>query len=134
MVSPVQIFDHFHHMENVATSEQLTGVRPVNHSCRVCHETGVARSAASAKDCLECHKENMWLGSQLPDSTAQLARASSFERAMHGTCVACHERERERVEKPALADCGTCHPTLRARRSDTQQAAGPGENAGATRL
>jgi Ni/Fe-hydrogenase subunit HybB-like protein len=115
MARPVRIFDHFHHMEAVAVKEQLTGFQPVNRSCAVCHAAGQAESAASAKDCLECHKEDMWLGGAPPDTTVQLTWASGFEQAMHHTCIACHERERERVKKPTLAECGTCHPTLRAR-------------------
>jgi hypothetical protein len=56
----------------------------------------------------------MWLVGAPPDSAVVLAWASGYERAMHGTCIRCHEREREAAGKPALADCGTCHPSLRA--------------------
>jgi hypothetical protein len=115
MVVPVQIFDHFHHMAAVAARDHLPGTHPANASCGVCHAAGMVKSAASATDCMECHRENMWIGAALPDTSVQLIRASSFERAMHGTCIACHLRQRDRVEKPALADCATCHVTLRRR-------------------
>jgi hypothetical protein len=37
---------------------------------------------------------------------------------MHRTCIACHERKRESVDRPALADCSTCHEELRGRAAD----------------
>jgi hypothetical protein len=44
-----------------------------------------------------------------------MRRASGYRVAMHDTCIACHEKERERTGRPELADCSTCHSELRYR-------------------
>jgi cytochrome c2 len=41
--------------------------------------------------------------------------ATPFREAMHQTCVTCHKTESTRLDKPLLADCQTCHETLRSR-------------------
>ena len=113
MLRPTRIFDHFHHMQAVAAAEKLPGRHPANHSCDECHTGKAVRSSAATRNCLECHRENMWLAGSPPDSAVGLACASSYQRAMHGTCIECHEREQLKPEKAGLADCGTCHPSLR---------------------
>jgi hypothetical protein len=44
-----------------------------------------------------------------------MRRASGYRVAMHDTCIACHEKEKERTGRPKLADCSTCHLELRYR-------------------
>jgi hypothetical protein len=106
MVDPTVVFDHERHWDWVAEDEGLNGLRPANQSCAVCHTPGLARTAATAKPCLECHDDDAWLDE--PDH-ADLARAPSFLEAMHGTCVPCHQEEAAKGDRPHLGDCATCH-------------------------
>ncbi len=93
--SPTSTFDHEFHVEQVEPSG--------NESCDECHEGG--HSASTAVECVECHT-NMG-----PDEDGQPFDyiAPSYEDAMHGSCMECHEDEAERLNKPELPYCTTCH-------------------------
>lgn len=109
-----RIFDHAEHMRSVASAETLKGMQPRNRSCGICHERGRAKSAANAKSCLDCHRQNMMLVGA-PAQAGDLGNASSYMEAMHGTCLLCHRREAVNRAQPHLPECATCHPTLRPR-------------------
>jgi len=125
MVFPTTIFDHAFHTGAVAEKEKLGGLYPSNHSCGHCHGEDQPKTADGVKTCFECHREDMWLVGK-PDSTMDLMNARSFRDAMHGTCIECHTREKERVAKPHLDECATCHRSLQAR----LVSAGPGQPEG----
>ena len=111
LTDPTELFDHSAHLTFVAHKENLSGVQPQNQSCDICHSTGQAKTAANAKTCYECHREDM----RLPDEAVErvdLAHASSYETAMHATCLACHTQKAVELGKPHLPECGTCHPSL----------------------
>jgi hypothetical protein len=93
--SPTSTFDHQFHVATVEPGG--------NQSCDKCHEGG--HSASTAVQCVECHK-NMG-----PNKDGQPFNyvAPSYEDAMHGLCIKCHEAEAERLNKPELASCATCH-------------------------
>ncbi len=114
MVDETKIFDHFRHMEAVAIEEELAGWFPENHSCSVCHTAGQAKSSAGAESCFECHDQNMSIA-QHPKHGQDFKYAPSFQTAMHKTCITCHKEEAERVNRPHLADCSTCHESIRSR-------------------
>jgi Ni/Fe-hydrogenase subunit HybB-like protein len=118
MFSETLIFDHAYHLRAVADSERLAGPFPTNRSCVHCHAVAEAKTAASAKPCLECHRSNTDWRAQY-DSAADLARAPSFLEAMHGRCLACHEREAARRHRPELRECSTCHASLKPRGDST---------------
>ncbi|MFZ5979156.1 MAG: NrfD/PsrC family molybdoenzyme membrane anchor subunit [Candidatus Zixiibacteriota bacterium] len=114
MNAPSCIFNHENHLKFVAEDARLAGWRPENHSCLQCHPDDSPKTAANAKDCLTCHDKNMFLsGHFLAD--IDLKQANSFMEAMHLTCVECHKKEADRLDKPHLSDCSTCHELLRAR-------------------
>ena len=81
--------------------------------------TGTARSAGDAKPCLECHRKDMVPEGALEEPDGNMRWVVGYRAAMHGTCVRCHEREKDRVERPALADCSNCHAEIRRRPVDT---------------
>jgi hypothetical protein len=108
MVHETRIFDHFLHMKRVADAENLAGWHPANHSCTVCHAPDAPKTADSAGSCLACHESDMM---PVKEIGVDLKMASSFQSAMHGLCISCHRRQEE--SKPGLADCSTCHPSLR---------------------
>jgi hypothetical protein len=114
MEGPTEVFEHTSHFASVAEREKLAGWIPENRSCAVCHATGTPRGAASAKPCLECHKEDM-AATREPDGPLALSEARGYRTAMHDTCISCHEQERERVKRPGLAECANCHEALRPR-------------------
>jgi cytochrome c553 len=35
--------------------------------------------------------------------------APSYEDAMHGSCIECHEAEAQKLNEPLLPSCATCH-------------------------
>jgi len=114
MTGDTLIFDHFQHMQAVAIREKLSGWFPQNHSCSVCHSQSQAKSAESAESCFECHDQDMSIA-QHPKLGHEFKYAPSFQTAMHQTCIKCHQREAESVGRPRLADCSTCHQSLRCR-------------------
>ena len=78
-----------------------------NIKCDDCHQSGVQRSATSAKECSECHKDLVVPGSKIPFDSVM---AVSYVDAMHTTCVQCHKRMVPTVkDKPLLDKCVTCH-------------------------
>jgi Ni/Fe-hydrogenase subunit HybB-like protein len=88
-------FDHERHVELVEPGG--------NESCDECHEGG--HSASTAIDCVACH------GNMGPDENGQPFDyiAPSYEDAMHGSCISCHEAEAEKLNEPLLPSCVTCH-------------------------
>jgi hypothetical protein len=115
LIRSTDLFDHLGHMTAVAAREKLSGIRPENRSCRVCHAEGAAKAAASAKACYDCHREDMRLPDLSETERLELGRASGYQSAMHSTCITCH---REKAADPKLAhlpECGTCHQSLRSR-------------------
>jgi hypothetical protein len=115
MVQTTLIFDHDRHATAVAEKEGLGGVFPENYSCTVCHAVGQAKSAESAKPCLECHTEDTEWAEEY-EAAENLAWAVSYLEAMHGTCVECHRKEAEELGRETLGDCSTCHRSLTSRR------------------
>jgi hypothetical protein len=118
MVEATLIFDHDYHLEAVAEDEGLEGVVPENLTCAVCHAQGAAKTAESAKSCLDCHGEDHGWAEGYEAGT-DLSRAPSYMEAMHENCVTCHEEEGRRQDRDTLRDCSTCHRSL-----------GPGEKYG----
>jgi hypothetical protein len=114
MNAPTDIFDHAYHIAAVAQKDGLAGLFPGNYSCVKCHADARAATASNAKNCLECHKQDMYPGGP-PVKQIHLRFAISFREAMHRACVECHKEEAVKKNKPHLADCGTCHHSLRAR-------------------
>jgi cytochrome c553 len=93
--NPTSTFDHGLHVELVEPSG--------NQSCDECHEGG--HSASTAIECVECHK-NMGPGE---DGQPFDYIAPSYEDAMHGSCIQCHEAEAQKLNEPLLPSCVTCH-------------------------
>ena len=101
------VSDTFEHQVHV---ERLGG----NASCTECHEDGDgAKSRDGARACGDCHQDMLAEGSIVAPRAGGIAGyAVGYADAVHGLCVACHERElaQRPGELPeSLADCGTCH-------------------------
>jgi len=110
----VNIFDHTDHLQAVARKENFLCRYPSNRTCDVCHGADRPKTTGNVKACLECHREDMFLaGGAGIDSN--ITYANSFREAMHGTCIPCHRQEQEKVNRPGLSDCSTCHQSLKAR-------------------
>jgi len=107
-------FDHSYHFSAVVVHNKFIGVWPTNFSCNECHAAQSPKTASSVKDCLHCHKEDMFPGG-ITKENQNLRLAPSFREAMHRLCVDCHKAEAARLQKPNLGDCWTCHETLKAR-------------------
>lgn len=114
MNAPYRIFDHEYHLTAVAEDKQLTGLYPGNFSCAECHTPENPKMLSGAKDCMECHREDMFPAGQ-PVELTNLIVATSYREAMHQTCIECHQQEAARVQRPHLADCRTCHESLTPR-------------------
>ena len=107
------LFRHEAHFSAVAASKNLVGWIRSNHSCTECHEPTETRGPDAAKPCLDCHRKDMTPAREIVDPLG-MARAAGYREAMHGTCRVCHQKERDRVERPELAECATCHRTPRS--------------------
>jgi len=114
LVRETKIFDHDRHMIEVARNERLSGWHPENHSCAGCHTGAGPKTAGNAKNCAECHQENMRLPTADQESD-DLRLACSFQEAMHQTCIPCHRDEAQRIGKKGLDTCATCHDSLKSR-------------------
>jgi Ni/Fe-hydrogenase subunit HybB-like protein len=90
---PASIFDHTLHQS------ALGG----NQSCQECHtEEHVQLTGAI---CQDCHI-NMTSGKRQETFSMM---AVSYQEAMHGRCLTCHEVQAAAQNKPELALCSTCH-------------------------
>ena len=79
-----------------------------NIKCVSCHQKGVTRDSNSAKDCTACHPAYRF--STVTVGSREKYYIYSYVDAMHEMCVSCHVVESRRIkEKPALAQCATCH-------------------------
>jgi hypothetical protein len=76
--------------------------------CGDCHQSGVKRSAESAKECSQCHADLV-----VPNATIKVKNymAPAYADAMHGLCISCHQQKVEAnlTENAELARCTTCH-------------------------
>ncbi|MFH2055884.1 MAG: NrfD/PsrC family molybdoenzyme membrane anchor subunit, partial [bacterium] len=84
-----------------------------NVACSKCHEPGVERTAATAKQCTDCHTDLYPQGATI---VVKSYVAPSYTDAMHTLCVTCHTEKATQIEgKQALAQCASCHGTLDSR-------------------
>ena len=114
MNASTDIFDHAYHMAAIAQRDHLQGLHPANYSCDRCHPANRPRTASDVKDCMECHNKDMFPAGP-PVKKVDLRYAIPYREAMHRVCIDCHKSEAVKQNKPHLADCGTCHTSLRAR-------------------
>jgi len=93
-------------------------------ACWRCHAEGQPRRAATAKRCLECHKDLTPPGATI---AVRQYRAPGYVEAMHRWCVGCHVRRAQQMNKPDLGRCTACH---RERRQWPEQLAAGRSEAG----
>lgn len=123
MNDPTKIFNHDYHLAAVVEKNLITGLNPENYSCRECHAEQRPKTALNTKNCLECHKEDMFPAGR-PSPEIDLRLAGAFREAMHGTCVECHKIEAVKLSRPQLGDCRACHESLRSRMTPEAVVAG----------
>jgi hypothetical protein len=114
MEGTTDIFRGDIHLTALVKRDKLQGWMPRNRTCALCHEGGKPNSEENAKSCMECHREDMRPTHELA-GPHDMRWATGFRRAMHETCIRCHEKRHEQVRRPALPECGTCHEELRWR-------------------
>jgi Ni/Fe-hydrogenase subunit HybB-like protein len=105
------IFNHEKHKLLVAEDKKLSGLISANQACNECHAEEAPKNARSAKKCIECHKENMFL-TGLSAIKFKTMYAVSFSDAMHLTCMECHRREAAKLENEDIEKCYTCHKSV----------------------
>jgi len=108
------IFNHKYHLKAVAELKQFRGIQPENYTCVECHAKQSPKLVSGTKDCMECHKEDMFPAAK-PMEVVNLRRALPFREAMHKLCIECHKSESVKRGRPHLGDCQTCHESLRAK-------------------
>jgi Ni/Fe-hydrogenase subunit HybB-like protein len=121
MEHSTDIFRASLHLSALVEREEFDGWMPQNRTCGLCHDSEQPRSAASAKPCMECHRQDM----QSTDESMgphDLRWAGGFRQAMHATCVGCHKQQRDQSARPELAECSTCHEELRRRDTSALEA------------
>ncbi len=112
MLQPAMIFDHSFHVDEVAKTEEYAGLHPGNFTCAECHKQGSVKTAANAKSCEECHTRDMGLAAESA-ATLDLKKAASYQQAMHGTCIECHDNKACELNRQELNKCFTCHESLK---------------------
>jgi len=99
MMLDKSIFNHALHEDKLKGSE----------SCAKCHALDRPEARNNVKECYQCHAQDM--GMPTPANGGRYNEmAASYEEAMHGMCVKCHQQEASRKARPQLAECATCHP------------------------
>ncbi len=103
MHEPTPAFDHASH------AARLGG----NAGCAGCHpDPAVAKTRETATACDACHGDLVAAGSLVEPPGCRWRDATGYRDALHGLCVACHEREvkEEAGRRPEhLGRCDTCH-------------------------
>lgn len=106
----ISIFNHSLHQ----------GALGGNESCLECHTQ--EHSKLTAEICQDCH-ETMTPGE---GQTAFNMLAPSYQDAMHGRCLDCHQEQTLEQDRPELALCSTCH-TYYQDESQQSYASAPGK-------
>ena len=106
MYLPVDIFNHEEHVE------RMDG----NVGCSKCHTNPAElKVRENTKRCAECHKTMRPKEAlvQIPKDR-QSTMGAGYMDAMHGLCVDCHEKEKDRLKEPNenFARCTHCHRDL----------------------
>ena len=90
--------------------DQHTLASNAHIKCDDCHTPGMNRTAATAKNCVDCHPHYDF--SKFQNVSGKKYDAFSYTDAMHKLCVSCHMiKSKELKDKPNLAQCSTCHKT-----------------------
>jgi Ni/Fe-hydrogenase subunit HybB-like protein len=79
-------------------------------ACYQCHPQGEARAAATAVHCDRCHKDLVPTASLIH---VKQYMAPSYVDAMHGLCIACHQKLAQTDNKPEMTRCTWCHKDKR---------------------
>ncbi len=79
-------------------------------ACWECHARSEPRSAATAKPCVNCHKDLVPAGAAIKVKQYQ---AVGYVQAMHVLCIGCHVQLAKQNNKPDLARCTNCHKERR---------------------
>ncbi len=111
MLQPTNIFDHSYHVDAIVDSLKLTGFHPGNFTCNTCHTENYAKTADNAKACLECHSDDMGMADNA-DAKLDIKYADSYQHAMHGKCISCHDAKAEASNNAELNKCYVCHESL----------------------
>jgi hypothetical protein len=90
---PASIFDHSLHQNALGGNE----------NCQECHQG--EHDKLTSEICQDCH-ETM---TPVEGHTAFNMLAPSYQDAMHGRCLDCHEKKALEQDRPELALCSTCH-------------------------
>lgn len=114
MLQPTSIFNHSLHVDAVAERDHISGLHPGNFTCQECHNQGTVKTAANAKSCRECHDQDMGI-TEKTGVEVDFTYASSYQQAMHGTCIECHQAKAEELENDELDKCFVCHQSLNPR-------------------
>jgi len=96
-----------------------------NIACDECHTPGVNRTAATAKDCSDCHLDLVPSGATI---TVDSYMAPSYTDAMHTMCIDCHKEKAQELDNQKLALCAGCHekaPPQYMRADYTREHRGP---------
>lgn len=95
MYLATSIFNHDEHIAQLGDAA----------SCDRCHGPSRGKSTAVACNAPGCHADYV----PRKGKTRFEYHARSYVEAMHGKCVKCHDKEANRVNKPRLGQCPTCH-------------------------
>lgn len=99
MYTPADVFRHDWHASPDGA----------NLKCGACHREDLQRTAQTAKQCQDCHKDLFPSGTLVQINHYN---ARSYTDAMHGMCMKCHQKNAlTLVGKEKLAQCATCHKT-----------------------
>ena len=111
------IFDHEKHTIDVAEDYNITAIHPENYSCVKCHEANKPKTPENAKNCIECHKEDM----NITEDLTNFKYANSYVNSMHENCENCHKEQAEVLNKPQLGECQTCHKNFDEKVADMKE-------------
>ncbi len=106
MYNPTMIFDHTSH----------TAAMGGNEGCVRCHrDPDAVKTADNIRPCYDCHADMVADGStmiQAPPKDGPLWQAPGYRDAMHGSCIACHEKHMAKDPEYYSAQfirCDNCH-------------------------
>jgi hypothetical protein len=106
MYLAVDIFDHDLH------AEKMGG----NDHCMECHmDNRLPKKRDNTKQCRSCHKSMVASEVRVEVGPGRLQScAAGYMQAMHGLCIACHEKVQETLVPPNenFSRCANCHKPL----------------------
>jgi len=103
------IFHHTLHIRKVGEGLGPNMLETDDRICAECHEDGRLRAGEDAKACVACHEDDMRMKEH---AIPRQDLAPGYTHSLHSSCMGCHDKIAEKLDRPELSACSCCHEDM----------------------